>query len=393
MTGLKWIAASLLVAAGLFWLHSGGSLDRNAFAGTIPGIDDPRTLTWTTTYYVRVTSLDRKRSWIQEERHLHAYRHPGQYRETVLDQSGQPSLVEITDARAGRTLVLDLKEKTAVLKGPVGRPDVRGPFAWVGEALRDRMVARTLRVKSISLQGRKAIDGLQTNVVRAMIDQGDDQGSRLHDFLFDAQSKRLVAIWDSNENDFDPKTAPERYQAAEKEYFSWIPVAKWQHEIHVDTKLDANDFRLDPPAGFAYQAIAKPTITEEEMVAYLGAAARFSDDVFPDSPYAAFDPAKFNAASLKADADRTPAEEELIELHRRFKTREVYKSPVLQFVEDHAQPGSFHYIGAGTKVGQADRIIGWYTTRGTAKHRAVFGDLSVRDVTKSELPLDLGATP
>jgi hypothetical protein len=141
MTSLKWIAASLLVAWGLFLVRSDGTLDRQAFAGTIPGIDDPKTLTWTTTHYARVTSADRKRAWLQEEVHLHAYRHPGQYRETVLDQAGQPCLVEITDARAGRTLVLDLKEKTAVLKWPVGRPDVRGPFAWVGEALRDRLVA------------------------------------------------------------------------------------------------------------------------------------------------------------------------------------------------------------------------------------------------------------
>ena len=93
------------------------------------------------------------------------------------------------------------------------------------------------------------------------------------------------------------------------------PVAGWEHEIVLDPKLEAADFRLDPPAGYAYEAIAKPTITEEEMVAFLGAAARFNDGVFPDSPFAAFDQAKFNAASRKADdcpdarrtgADRAP---------------------------------------------------------------------------------------
>ena len=123
------------------------------------------------------------------------------------------------------------------------------------------------------------------------------------------------------------------------------------------------DFRLDPPAGFAYQAIAKPTIAEDEMVAYLGAAARFNDGDFPDSPYAAFNREKFNLASKKAAADQTPAEQELIKLHDAFLMREVYKSPVLQFVEDHTEPGSFQYVGAGAKVGQADRIVCWFTTR------------------------------
>jgi hypothetical protein len=151
MNTSKWIAASVLLASGLFLLRPGGDLGRKAFADTIPGVDNARTLTWTTTYYARVTSKDGKRTWLHEERRLHAYRHPGHYRETMLDEAGQPRTVEITDARAGRMLVLDLKEKKAVLKYPVGWPDVRGPFAWVGEALRDRVVAKTLRVKSASL--------------------------------------------------------------------------------------------------------------------------------------------------------------------------------------------------------------------------------------------------
>jgi hypothetical protein len=169
----------------------------------------------------------------------------------------------------------------------------------------------------------------------------------------------------------------------------WRPVASWEHEIVLGAKLDAASFSLDPPAGYAYQAIAKPTITEEEMVAYLGAAARFSDGVFPDSPYPGFDRAKYNAASGKAAAARTPAERELIRLHDAFLMREVYKTPVLQFVEDHTEPGSFHYVGAGAKVGQADRILCWYTTKGTTKQRAVFADVSVRDVDHAELPLEL----
>jgi hypothetical protein len=71
------------------------------------------------------------------------------------------------------------------LKSPFGQPDVRGPFAWVDEALRDRIVAKTLRVKSISLEGRKEIDKIQANVVRALIETGNDHEYRRHDFLFD----------------------------------------------------------------------------------------------------------------------------------------------------------------------------------------------------------------
>ena len=55
--------------------------------------------------------------------------------------------------------MLDLKEKTAALKVPEGPHDVRGPFAWIGEALRDRLVAKRLRVKSVSLQGPRRSTG------------------------------------------------------------------------------------------------------------------------------------------------------------------------------------------------------------------------------------------
>ena len=366
-----------------------GSLGRGAFAEAIPGVDNPETITWISTDYVRVTSADGKRTWLQQGRRLHAYRHPGQYRETFLDKAGQPRNIEITDAQAGRMLVLDPKGKTAILKTPRGYPDVRGPFAWVGEALRDRIVARVSPVRSVSLQGTREIDGIRANVVRAMIVEDEDQGPVRRDFLFDRRSKRLVAIYITNEKDFDAETAPERGQAAEEKASMRRPVACLEHEIVLDPKLDAADFRLDPPAGYAYQAQARPTITEGEMVAFLGASARFNDGVFPDSPYATFDKAKFNAAGLKPDDARTPAERELIELHDRFLFREVNRPPVRQFVEDHTEPGSFHYVGAGARVGQADRILCWYTTKVTTKHRAVFADLSVRDVDRSELPLDL----
>jgi hypothetical protein len=393
MNTSRWMAAAVLVAMGFFLSRPGGDVGHKVFADTIPGVDDAKTLTWTTTYYARATSKDGKKTWLREERRLHAYRHPGHYRETSLDDAGQPRFIEITDARAGRMLWLNVKEKKAVLKWPVGHPDVRGPFAWVGEALRDRMVAKTLRVKSVSLQGRKEIDKIEANVVRTMISKGDDLGYARRDFLFDVKSKRLVGIYITNENDFDPETAPERLQTPEERFSSLFPVAAWEHEIVLDPKLDAADFGLDPPAGYAYQAMAKPTITEDEMAAYLGAAARFNDGVFPDSPYAAFDQAKFNTAGRKAASARTPAEEDMIRLHDRFLMREVFRSPVLQFVDDHTEPASFHYVGAGAKVGQADRIICWYTTRGEKKQRAMFGDLSVRDVAPSELPLDLTVSP
>ena len=51
MTGSKWIAAMLLSPRWGSACFAPEGIGRTAFAWTIPGVDDPMTLTWTTTYY------------------------------------------------------------------------------------------------------------------------------------------------------------------------------------------------------------------------------------------------------------------------------------------------------------------------------------------------------
>jgi len=386
---MKLIAATALIAAAVLLIQPPGSTSRSAFAAAIPGVDEPKTLSWTTTYYSRVTSADGKRTWIKPERRLHSYRHSGHYRETMLDAAGQPYAVEITDVHAARTLVLNVKEKKAVLKAPTQHYDARGPFAWVGEAIRDRMVAKTLPVKSVSMQGKKEIDKIQANVVRAMIDEGNAQGLMRRDFLFDESTRRLVGIWLPNSKSFDIETAVDRNTPAEEKWSSEMPVGYWEHEIVLDPSLDAKEFSLDTPAGYVLEQGVKATVTEAEMVTYLSAAVRFNDRIFPDSPYTAFDSAKFNTACQRPEADQSPAEKEMIVQHDKFLSREIYRSPVQQFVDDHTLPGSFHYVGAGVKSGDAKQIVCWFIPKNAAKPRAVFADLSIRDVAASELPFDL----
>ena len=48
MTSFKWITASVLIVAGWLWLGADGrNLGANAFADSIPGVDDVQTMTWT----------------------------------------------------------------------------------------------------------------------------------------------------------------------------------------------------------------------------------------------------------------------------------------------------------------------------------------------------------
>lgn len=390
MTIFKWATASLLIVGGLMWLGSGtGSLSPSAFADAIPGVDDVQTMTWTDTYYIRMTSEDGKKTWIQKERRLHSYRHPGQYRETMLNEKGETIGVHITDNRAGRMLAINVKEKQAVLKAPLHQRGERSPFAWVGDVIRERKFGDGNRVKSVSLQGQKEIDKTQASVVRAMI-QIEDQAELRQDFFFDVASKRLVGISSGQPGrHFDPETAADRDNPAEVQWSRMAPVGSLTHEMVLNPKLDPNEFSLDPPPGYAFEKIAKPTVTEDEMIAYLGAAARFNDNQFPDSAYNAFDRDKFNAVSEKKVADRTAVERALIDIRDKIMLREIYRSPVKQFEEDQTAPNSFHYVGTGVKVGEADRLVGWYKLRNSTKYRAFYGDLAIKDVTAAQLPLNV----
>jgi len=391
VASLKWMTASLLIIVGLLWMTlSSANLGPSAFAEDIPGIDGVRTMTWTTTHYIRWISKDGKRTWVTTEQRLHAYRYPGQYRETRLDENGQPASVVVTDYRAQRALYVNLKEKTATLKFPDQQRDDRSPFAWVGDVIRERKLGQYYRVKSVSLQGEREIDNTHANVVRVKIRNVEDGVEFRPEFLFDVVSKQLVGIWEPNPGvDYDPDTANDRSNPPEQTWSKMVPFGAFEHEMVLNPRLDPSDFSLDPPTGYAFEKLAKPTVTEEEMIAYLGAAARFNNNQFPDSPYNAFDRVEFNAASDKASKDRTEAEQTLIAIRDKIMMRGIYRSPVKQFEEDQTESNSFHYVGAGVKVGQADRLVAWYRYRNGTKYRALYGDLSVKDVTEAELPLKL----
>jgi hypothetical protein len=391
MTSFKWLAASVLIVGGWLWLGSGtGNLGENAFADAIPGVDGVQTMTWTVTYYTRIIGEDGKKTWLEKERRLRSYRHPGLHRESFLDEKGAVMRMHITDVRAGRMLDVDVKEKKAVLKVPVVPYDERPPFAYVGDMIRERKTgSESTRITSLSLQGQKEIDSKKANVVRAITASSENGGKARIDFLFGETSKQLVGVWAPNELGIEFDVAADEEIPADEKWQKRIPLGALYHELVLGPKLEASDFSLDPPVDYAFEKQIPATVTEDEMIAYLGAAARFNDNQFPDSPYQAFDSDKFNASSEKKMADRSPAEQALIDIRDKIMMREIYRSPVKQFEDDHTVPKSFHYVGSGVKVGQADRIVSWYKLRKSSKYQALYGDLSTREVNEKDLPLRL----
>lgn len=390
MITLKTLAAAVLVIGGIAWFGMGNeTLSPVAFADNLPGVDNVTTMTWTTTNYLRASTKDGKLIGIGRSRSQTAYRHPGQYRETALDEDGVVNWITITDYRVNRILVLDVKKKKAVLKTPSHPGFLQSPFAFVGDVIRDREIGSdSLSIKSVSILGKKEFEKKQVNVVQAIIKSLTSEDQTRHDYLFDVDSKQLVGTWRGNEIDFDYESAAELKD--------WkIPgailtmVGGLDHEINLQPILNSSDFSLDPPAGYDVEKIAAPTVTEDEVIAYLAAAAQFNGNKLPNSPYAAYDREKLNDELKKDESLRSAEVTGLIEQVGKFKLREIYSPPIRRFVDDHTSPESFHYVGSGVTLGEADRIVCWYQLRNATTYRAIYGDLSARDITESNLPLKL----
>ena len=129
------------------------------------------------------------------------------------------------------------------------------------------------------------------------------------------------------------------------------------------------------------------------MIDYLGILADYNDKTFPDqvSPFA-FPSDRLNRTWDKPKKERTAAEQKLLDTKEHYMGR-VNSMPIGHFLQDHAVQKSFRYLGKGVKLGDKDRIVCWYKLKGAKDpktYRAVYGDLSVKDVAAEDLPLPVG---
>ncbi len=383
-TTLLRIAAVVAIACSVIWWGTANWIGQSrAFAAQIAGVDAVSQMTWTQIFYVRVTSEDGKRTWIREERSECAYQRPGKYRTTRMDEDGKPRWVTISDVIANRTLQFDTKDQTGSLKPFSEQHDENGPFAWVGEHLRGK------RGGTISIVGNRKIDDKEVTDVKWK--KSEFGKLQLQHFYFDVSSKQLVGIISMNSGEkFDPEAPTgEMQNPAEEKWSRMEPIGMRVSDIKLDARLDKADFALDAPAEYKIEQIAKQTVTQEEMIEFLAANADFNNQTFPDSLVRSFDVDKYNEESMKARKDRTVAANRLIDICDKIKLREIYASPVAQYLEDHAVPDSFQYVGADVKLGDSSRIVCWFKPKNSSNFRVVYGDLSIEDVKESELPIKL----
>jgi len=119
-----------------------------------------------------------------------------------------------------------------------------------------------------------------------------------------------------------------------------MPIGAMWHRIDAEPKLSDADFSLDAPVGYSVERLTAPTISEDDMLAYLRAVAEFQRGLLPET------------------IDHSAIDRERLD-----------------------------YVGSGVKLGSEKEIFCWYRLKGASTYHVVYGDLQIRELKRGELPL------
>ena len=369
------VAAAVILVACLWFFTP----QKDAFAKTIEAIQQAKTIRWSIVWYDRLYSVDGQRSWIQRgPRWERAYLAPNKWRDVRYADDGTVAHVAIEDTQTGEVLSLNMKKRTATLiKEPSGQFGQGGPFEYVESILRD---------ESLVFVGQEVVEGQPTNVFRYHREVKEGKGESIEIWI-DATSKRLVKYCTTpGDVYFDPTTAPDHDSAAEEKASKGTIAGVIHCDIAFDSQLDPSLFSLTPPEGFErVDPAPRVVVTEERMIEWLRLSAEANGGVFLKLERG-FNMKWHNTIAGKPKKDRTETERKYMEVARKHR-QDGNMVPMEKFYETLTEPKSFRYLGQGVKLGDKDRLVCFYKLKGTGHYRAVYGDLSVKDVSAQELPL------
>lgn len=260
-----------------------------------------------------------------------------------MERPGELATVE--DLKTQKRLVLDLKNKTALLQE--------------GKLVSDKDAGEDNQIRMLE-ELRKLVEKEGKPAGKKRIGDVEAQG-------FHVRSRgKDMTVW------ADPKSKrPLRVEMT-------VTVSDVKAEIvlsdfQLNPKLDDALFRLTQPEGYKLEKIkAEPAKPEEDVAKLLRMYADKSGGTFPKR----FDdwPDYDKVLETKNWKPTDPRSGRMVQLMVRINL----------FLLQHKK--DFGYKADGVKLGDARKIIVWYKPEGGAKYRAIYGDLHAADVTGDQLP-------
>ena len=372
------LSAALAACILLFFALS-SQLSKPAFAQAIEQFHSAKSIVWKHEFYLRATSTDEKRTWLHTMTSRRYYQPPGLYRIEHLNRKEQVEGITIRDLENGQELLLDPRSKKAKLaKIDVQRGDT-GPLKWVLESMKKH---------PLEMLAARATSTGEASVFRRVIRGNHGLEDRYLDYWIDTETKQLVQFRNGIDHPLDPESAPDGNSPGERSWKGARALGTIESEFELGKDLPKSLFSLEAPEGYELEVVAEQTITEAELLEYLTVAIEFSDNRFPESPNGMLlDQEKYNAIFEKPKSKWSEQDRRVAELVKKVMIRYGTSFPLMRYVQDHTIPGSFRYIGKGVTLGEKDRIVCWYQLKTTKNYRAIFGDLSIKDIAEDDLPL------
>jgi hypothetical protein len=404
------VAAAVLAGLGIALIYGiPRPIGGRAFAAELSAArnqaEGARTATWKTSYYQRFAGPAGAGSrWfrIKNMDQRFAHKAPGLYRSESLDEDGTISFVIIEDEASRAKFVINHQTKTATLSrlGESSYPR-RGPFANELDVMRR---------EDLGLLGKEDVAGRPANGVRFEFRSGPVAEYDSLDLWLDAATKRLVRFQHPGRDRFDAALIVQdrAWQISsgdtlefEGKVFRLVSGEGGANqglvvrEIAFDVELDDSLFALVPPAGYEFETVKAPPITEKDVLEFMGIVADYYDKTFPDRMPQFAQNSKEDLERLRhAQQDvhqksgASPAQVKLVEaMERWWQTGIPGPGPMHVFITQQIVEGSWKYLGKGVKLGDKDRIVGWYRPRGSRTYRVIHGDLSVKELAPEDLPL------
>lgn len=126
-----------------------------------------------------------------------------------------------------------------------------------------------------------------------------------------------------------------------------------------------------------------PKRTEQDLVEFVREIAvqyrGHFPPMFPDRVHPGNDMLRMVQMRQKSENDRTPVEQRDLRfylLHERMG----------QFLHGNGLADRFWFVGMGVNFGDSEKVVCCYKVDGASTYRAVYGDMSVREVTIEQLP-------
>ena len=149
-----------------------------------------------------------------------------------------------------------------------------------------------------------------------------------------------------------------------------------------DIPVDETLVSMEPPAGYTLSAqeFDMSQFSEQDFIQMLRFWAEYLlAGSFPQS------------LSIEDSMNLTPEigrKIDQLNISDEEKTRlgMTYGRGIVFFQQLEPNGATWHYVGSGVKLGDAEKAIFWYRPEGSKTYRVIYGDLSVKDVAQENLP-------